>query len=285
MILLHSVIAPLQINLAFTNQLNESNSDAEFLRTCLYVDAFSGRQNGSYQIIPYLSLHKLNITSEQLYLWSAPIDVAENYQFYLNQLSISYEPSMAMQLFYNCTLPRFGPLCQYKFDEYKPHYTSLNEIIDNSYLLGYKPITFTCYTHIQCNRDRAPLCLDWSEICNGKIDCIDGGQDEEHCWQLEINECQENEYRCVNGQHIPQTFFRDDSDIPDCFDGSDEFDKRNTTYDYCSTAVPTIGCEDVACTKIPYDRRNLLTSACMTYRTNLIMEQISLKPESISDFC
>ena len=31
----------------------------------------------------------------------------------------------------------------------------------------------------------APLtsCLDWSEICDGKVDCLDGGRDEEECWR------------------------------------------------------------------------------------------------------
>ncbi|CAF3079854.1 unnamed protein product [Rotaria sp. Silwood2] len=306
--LLYSVIVSLQINLDLTNQLNDSKSDTTFQHDCLYADAFIDRQNGPHQIISYcasewsskwniqvssddqrftfVELQKQSITSRQLYFWSAPIDVAENYQLYLNQLLTSCDTSMATQLFYNCTLSRFGSLCQYTFDdEYEPHYTSLNEIIHNSYLLGYQPITFTCYKILQCNRGPDPLCLDWSEICNGKIDCTDGGQDEELCWQLEINECQENEYRCKNGQCIPDAFFRDDPDIPDCFDGSDEIDKRNQTYDYCITAEPTFGCEDVACTKLPYDDLNLLTSSCMTRRNELIMQQMLLKPKSISDLC
>ncbi len=35
----------------------------------------------------FAELSEQNITSEQLYLWSVPIDIIENYQFYLNQLS------------------------------------------------------------------------------------------------------------------------------------------------------------------------------------------------------
>lgn len=39
-------------------------------------------------------------------------------------------------------------------------------------------------------------CLDWREICDGKVDCPDGGKDKEQCWQLEINECS-------NGKDFP----------------------------------------------------------------------------------
>ena len=74
----------------------------------------------------------------------------------------------------------------------------------------YNPTNFTCYTHLKCNRGPFPSCLDWTEICDGKIDCLDGGFDEEHCWQLEINECKDNEYRCKNGQCIPKSFYQDD---------------------------------------------------------------------------
>ncbi len=87
----------------------------------------------------------------------------------------------------------------------------------------YNPTNFTYYTHLKCNRGPFPSCLDWSEICDGKVDCLDGNFDEEHCWQLEINQCKENEYRCLNGQCIPQSFFRDNPYIPDCVGVHDIF--------------------------------------------------------------
>ncbi|CAF3557059.1 unnamed protein product [Rotaria sp. Silwood1] len=103
------------------------------------------------------------------------------------------------EIFYNCTLPRFGSMCQYEMTYYHKY--------------EYNPTNFTCYTHLQCNRGSFPICLDWSEICDGQVDCLDDKFDEEYCWQLEINECNDNEYRCTNGQCIPQSFFRDDSNI------------------------------------------------------------------------
>ncbi len=42
----------------------------------------------------------------------------------------------------------------------------------------------TCYRFLNgCNHG---LCLDWCEICDGKIDCLNG-EDEEWCNQLEVN--------------------------------------------------------------------------------------------------
>jgi hypothetical protein len=53
-----------------------------------------------------------------------------------------------------------------------------------------------------------------------KIDCRNGF-DERYCDQLEMNECDEkNEYRCLNGQCIDKTFYRDQ--YVDCMDYSDE---------------------------------------------------------------
>ncbi|CAF1555053.1 unnamed protein product [Rotaria sordida] len=67
---------------------------------------------------------------------------------------------MATQLFYNCTLPRFGPLCQYSLDNYISHNSSLYEIIYNFYQHEYNPINLTCYTHLECNRSSTLIYFD-----------------------------------------------------------------------------------------------------------------------------
>ncbi|CAF4995218.1 unnamed protein product, partial [Rotaria sp. Silwood1] len=152
------------------------------------------QKNNQDQNFTFVVLYMLNITSEQLYFWSAPMDVVEHYQFYLNLLltSNTSSSSMATYMFYNCTSPRFGPLCQYSLDAYKYHHLTVNEIIREYYLYEYEPTTLTCYTHLQCDRGSLFACLDWSEICDGVIDCRNG-VDEESCWQVEINECEDNE--------------------------------------------------------------------------------------------
>ncbi|CAF3725311.1 unnamed protein product [Rotaria sp. Silwood1] len=109
-------------------------------------------------------LRSLNTTIQQLLSWSASIDLIERYQIFLandNSQLISEE----FDLFYNCNPP------------------------------------WTCYEYLTCTRDNSPMSLDWREICDGNIDCIDEKSlDEAFCFVLEINECDDkNEYRCHQG--------------------------------------------------------------------------------------
>ncbi|CAF0926998.1 unnamed protein product [Rotaria sp. Silwood1] len=267
-IFLNLIVATPQINLHYTDWVSESKNHPVLQHDCLHVAASIDETNVNREIISYcmnddwlLKFHiesndvfpkftfaelaKRNITSQQLYLWSAPIDVAERYEFYLNQLSTLNDIFLETQVFYNCTLPRFGSMCQYEITYYNRNHLSLDDIIHDYYrTYEYNPNNFTCYTHLQCNRGPFPACLDWSEICNGQVDCLDGEFDEEHCWQLEINECNDNEYRCTNGQCIPQSFFRDDRNTPDCLDGSDEI-SLNFEHSYkCNRGIPSFECEE-----------------------------------------
>ncbi|CAF4581754.1 unnamed protein product, partial [Rotaria sp. Silwood2] len=308
-IFIHTIIASVQINLYLTDWVSDKESDVIFHHNCLYVVATIEKENNVHQIISYCmsesptqwnmeennfdqiftfaELYKENITSQQLYIWSAPIDIIERYQLFLNQLPLSMETSMSTQLYYNCTLPRFGSICQYEFDYYKANYSSLNEMINDFYHEHkYKPNTLTCYINLECNRGPVPACLDWSEICDGKIDCLDGGRDEEYCWQLEINECEENQYRCTNGQCIPLTFFRDDYIIPDCLDGSDEILKNNHRHSYCNIAEPTFQCEDIICGIHNHLYQAPWTSSCIEDRTFLLLKALfSNKPNFLHENC
>ncbi|CAF4217863.1 unnamed protein product, partial [Rotaria magnacalcarata] len=56
------------------------------------------------------------------------------------------------------------------------------------------------------NRGSPLICLDWCEICDGKIDCLDGGEDEKYCFKLYINQCGSNEYQCRNGTCVNEVF-------------------------------------------------------------------------------
>ena len=222
-ILLHSNDATPQINLHHTDAIskigNENNhtrqehclrvptlttfayADRQLMFYCLSVSpsTFHIQSNIPFPHYTFPQLAKENITSHDLYLWSASIDLIEHYQFYLNQPSTSNYSLLKTDIFSNCTWPRFGPVCQYEFDyNYRDH-SSLNKLIDDIFRYRSRQSdTFSCYEHIQCNRGPSPACLDWSDICDGKVDCLDGGLDEKYCWQLEINQCQDNEYRCIN---------------------------------------------------------------------------------------
>ncbi|CAF1691608.1 unnamed protein product, partial [Adineta ricciae] len=47
------------------------------------------------------------------------------------------------------------------------------------------------------------------------------GVDEQDCWQMETNQCKENEYRCRNGQCISSVFLDDNAFAIECLDQSD----------------------------------------------------------------
>jgi hypothetical protein len=191
-----------------------------------------------------------NITADQLYLWSAPIDLIEAYQIYLNT-----NISSSNMIYYNCTPPWFGLFCQYSLIH--SGLQSFTEIVANvfeqesreAYANTSSSVIYTnlsCYTYLPCNRGgSSPACLDWREICDGKVDCIGEGLNEEHCDQLEINECEDNEYRCHNGQCIPEDFLGDNPLNPDCLDRTDE--PIHSEYPTLYSFDPTFRCENVRC--------------------------------------
>jgi hypothetical protein len=286
--LLHWLVASFQINLDLTDTSNEHKGNSALQHNCLHVAAPVDKKDDPREIVSYCmsewpstwnirmenvartisfaELHKESITSEQLYLWSAPMDVVEQYQSYLNELSIHTITSVALPLFYNCTPPYFGPVCQYSFVDYNPYEQSFDEIVHSIYQVDYNPSTLTCYTHLQCDRGSSSACLDWSEICDGQVHCLDGGRDEELCWQLEPMECEENEYQCANGQCIPYTLFRDHPAVPDCLDRTDELHYLKDPRTHCSQSEPTFRCEDVTCTLRYALESNMLTSSCVKKR-------------------
>ena len=91
---------------------------------------------------------------------------------------------------------------------------------------------------IECIRGAEAMCLDWREICVGRIDCLNDGIDESQCFELQINECNEGEYRCHNGLCIPKSFLEDDFSEAECLDKSDitecpDMYLRTSTF-YCA---------------------------------------------------
>ncbi|CAF4070713.1 unnamed protein product [Adineta steineri] len=172
--------------------------------------------NISDDYLTFDELYRLNVTSHEILMWSSSIDLAEQYEYYLDQPTQS---NLSNEKFFNCTQPWFGSRCQYsfKFNE--------DKLVQNSFETGITGDIFngTCYILLECNRGGPSMCLDWREICDGRIDCLNGGVDEIQCFNLEINECNENEYRCHNGLCIPKIFLEMDSHEAQCLDRSDYF--------------------------------------------------------------
>ncbi|CAF1198896.1 unnamed protein product [Adineta steineri] len=299
---IHWIVAIPQINLYFTDQVRESenydeigiryncirlasNMDREkFTRQissyCMSESSlkFHIENDNSFQTFSFAKLAIMNITSEDLYFWSTPIDIIEQYQIYL----LLNDSSLAEQIFYNCTLPRFGSMCQYEFYYYHESYSSLYEMIHEYYQLYYSfnPTNLTCYTHVKCNRGYSPACLDWTEICDGKVDCLDGEYDEEHCWELEFNECKSNEYQCNIGLCIPNEFIEDDKTNFDCIDGSDEPVKEIASSGEYFPDEPAFGRDDMIC------GATFVTSPCLFRREVILMESMfSIKDNNVTDEC
>ncbi|UJR11418.1 hypothetical protein I4U23_015598 [Adineta vaga] len=171
----------------------------------------------------------MNITANDIFIWSASIDLAEHYQYYLDQQNKSLQ---SYPLFYNCTSPWFGFRCQYSPYINEHEFTSPSS-------------EHTCYILLECDRGGASLCLDWREICDGRIDCLNDGVDEKHCFELEINECKTNEYRCYNGQCIPEYYRTSEEPTATCLDQSD---LREISV--CPNLDPTLNsfqCEENTC--------------------------------------
>ena len=162
-------------------------------------------------------LKKQNVTSEDLLAWFAPIDVAERYEMNINPFDV----------FYRCSLPWFGAMCQYRFDV--GTLVSFGDIVQATFK-DYSDVlrdhvNGTCYRFlVGCNDQVWPFCLDWREICDGKVDCTHG-EDERWCEQLELSSCADDEYQChYGGQCISAVFLKDSRLSIDCLDGSDEND-------------------------------------------------------------
>ena len=270
--LIHSIFAIPQINLYYTDEVSESHNALQ--HNCLHVPTPERQQELGSRMIPYCmselsskfkiedddlfpkftfaSLSKENITSYELYLWSAPIDLIERCQFYLNQPTII---TANTDVFYNYTMPRFGPQCQYELHYHYSHHSSLQKIVEDFYNSDkYDPTVSTCYTLIKCNHGPSSICLDWREICDGQINCLDDGIDEEYCWELEVNQCEDNEYRCRNGQCIPKSFYNDGH--VDCIDSSDFVLRRTAAFIPCYRFDgPSVMCKDLL-----YQSRDLANS-------------------------
>ena len=86
-----------------------SESDSVIPHDCLNEHSFQWQIKSDNQTSKwnFNELREKKITSEQLYYWSASIDIIEEYQSVLSDSSSSF--------YWNCTWPQFGLQCQYEF--------------------------------------------------------------------------------------------------------------------------------------------------------------------------
>ena len=270
-----------QINFHVTDESTEclrisapkltQNEIQEILSFCLTKPSKSNNQTD--EKLTFDDLRKANVRSEQLYYWSASIDFIEQYEEYL--ISNGSLIMSNQSLFSNCTQPRFGSLCQYEF-VYLPNKTSeLNEIIVEFYEMFDESTSLTCYVDLECDRGSNLICLDWTEICDGYVDCINEQIDEKFCWKLEINECQQDEYRCLNGQCISKEFALEKSNMSECVDQPSQLELYPfNLFEY--EGPPILDLEDIRCRQPSrsYMFYRFLTSSCHSKRRRLLQDII-----------
>lgn len=176
--------------------------------------------NNILSSMAFEEMRKEKINAKDLLSWSAPIDLIENYQSYLESESIS----LMSEWYYNCSGEWFGQFCQYTFDSNELFTDIVTETFRRKeFDMNVEETNLTCYVLIDCDRGPPSSCLDWREICDGTVDCLNG-IDEINCLELEITRCNENEYRCYQGMCILEQFLNDSPYNPDCLDSSDEDD-------------------------------------------------------------
>ena len=174
----------------------------------------------------FRALRSNSIVSFDLFRWLAPIDVIDDYASYL--LTTGTTNNESEQSYCNCsTSLSFGRYCQYRHiisDEERTlkgtiHRSLLMNLPDENdlYLMDERHST-TCYTAFNCTTYTG-FCLDWRDIGDGFVHCIDGS-DEANFVPMELNDCDaKTEYRCRNGLCIPRSFLLDRSlDCPDWYD-------------------------------------------------------------------
>ena len=225
--------------------------DCIYLRSLLYcrrpdgpIDLF--RENDTWRCHhdgirhSFESLSSSNISVTTILLqWRSTLEMAERYE----RSSVSSD-NLSEQYLCQCTHNQsFGKFCEYLL----PMGLTLEETIHGEMATRKKREELVhihddilCYKTLEC--DSGLLCLDWRDICDGVQQCM-FGYDEDNCDKLELNECDENEYRCVNGMCIPDEYFLDGD--YDCMDLSDEiepFDDR-----WCMFEQVRLECDERLC--------------------------------------
>ena len=195
------------------------------------------RNGGETYLFSELRSKNISISTVQ-YDWVATLEQVEEYSLYLRDLRFA-DGHLCRCL----QVGTFGMNCEYQLPVGKIFEETLRwQLImtkENQWAVNvYGDIL--CYETLQCNS--GVLCLDWREICDGVQQCM-SGWDEENCDLLEMNRCDEDEYRCENGMCIPDEFFLDGT--IDCLDWSDEMRFKDDRD--CPEEGVSIECDDHLC--------------------------------------
>jgi hypothetical protein len=131
-------------------------------------------------LISFDDLRAESISSSDLLLWYAPIDVIDQFQFFLDNDGATNDP----YFWCNCSSEVFGARCEYTFEQHKLTEEEISNSVVTSrfYFVAdqqytnkvrtsnnqWKVTNGTCYLGLpECNRNRI-ICLHWNQVCDGK---------------------------------------------------------------------------------------------------------------------
>ena len=202
-------------------------------------DTKSCLQNGGQMhLFSELRLNNVTINTLHHHRWTTTIEQLEEYSLFWK------DPSLSDGYLCQCLkMGAFGINCEYQL----PIGKTFEETLQWQLAMRAKSPEevqmygdVVCYEMLKCQS--GVLCLDWREICDGIQQCLEG-QDEENCDLLEMNICDDDEYRCDNGMCIAEEFFLDGE--YDCLDWSDETELKNDRD--CPQKSVSTECDDHCC--------------------------------------
>ncbi|CAF0816639.1 unnamed protein product [Adineta ricciae] len=230
-------------------------------------------------------LQRTNVSVTAVTLeWKSTLEMAGRYAYYLQKPDQKNDGYLCQC---NINVKSFGKYCEYLLPTGSTFSTLVQEQMkvkeaNEEEVQKYSDVI--CYNTIECNSGL--LCLDWRDICDGIQQCM-FGYDEENCDKLEFNECEANEYRCMNGMCIPNEYFLDGE--YDCMDLSDEkglFDDQSCTFQQISLQCderlcsPNYwSCGDGQCIPDRFDfhKSSTITATCRNRRNQYFMCEIHPK--------
>ena len=106
----------LQVNCLhyYRRSFEDATEETEYCLGPIEINSFDDIDHHHInRILTFDQLRQLNVDITELLSWSSTIDLAENYQYYLDYQNDSV---FSKEMFFNCTQLWFGPQCQYSFD-------------------------------------------------------------------------------------------------------------------------------------------------------------------------
>jgi hypothetical protein len=167
-------------------------------------------ENGG-QLKLFVDLLKENVRPSQVLEWNSGIEMADKYAVFYSTNSTLIGANDRQDFLCHCIQSStFGKYCEYQLTHESNSFEASQSLHTHNRLL----VPFlhqylgdiVCYKTLLC--DFGLLCLDWRNICDGEQQCTDG-LDEENCDKLEFNECEDDEYRCLNGMCIAEEYWLD----------------------------------------------------------------------------